>query len=294
MRTNEDARQVVVGYDSSGAGDAAFDWARGEAERLGRRLQVQVARGVLYAAAPGMGAAAAWPEGLSADFVDEARSYVAHRAPGVDVAVESALGSAAALLVDASKDAEVVVVGRHPHSAVGEAFWGSTATKVVAHASCPVIVVDRPFAGPQTAPIVVGVDGSKEGEAALEFGFHRASALGAPIVAVHAWWVDAPDHLSLDWLNDNVMDQVEGSARGVLDNALAPWLEKYPDVPVRRVLSRQYPTEAVLDAAGDAQLLVVGSRGLGGFAGLVLGSVSQGLLHRPDRPCALAVVHTRS
>lgn len=221
MRSHEGARPVVVGYDTSSDGDAAFEWARGEAERRDLPLELLVARGVPYAAAPGLGALAPWPEGLTAELLDEARRYVAERASGVDVTIESALGSAAALLVDASPNAEVVVVGRHPHSAVGEVFWGSTSAQVVAHASCPVVVVDRAFSGPQSAPIVVGVDGSEEGRAALEFGFHRASVLGASIVGVHAWWVDAPSHLTAGWLSDNVIESIEAGARGVLDDALA-------------------------------------------------------------------------
>lgn len=291
MNSNDDARPVVVGYDSSGAGDAAFDWARAEAERHQRPLTLLVARGVLYAAAPGMGAAAPWPEGLTHELVDAASTYAADRASGVRLTVESGLGTPAALLVDASKEADLVVVGRQKHTVVGEAFWGSTSTQVVAHAHCPVVVVDRPVPVSKSAPIVVGVDGSEESGAALEFAFRRAGDLDAPVVAVHAWWVDVPDHLSAGVLSGPAIDGIESAARALLEDAVEPWTTKFPDVKVRKVLERRYPQDAVLAWGDDAQLIVVGSRGHGGFVGLLLGSVSQSLLHQSDRKCPLAVVH---
>ncbi len=291
MSTNEHARPVVVGYDSSSDGDVAFEWAQQEAERRDAPISLLVARGVMYAAAPGLGATPPWPEGVTGELVQEARDYAAKRASAVSVSVDSSLGSPAAVLVDASADADLVVVGRHPHTAVGEAFWGSTSTQVVAHASCPVVVVDRPVPDSSTAPIVVAVDGSDAGRAALGFAFQRASAAGAPLVCVHAWWIDVPGHLMVAYMNDDMVAKIESGARALLDESLAPWIEKFPDVTVRKVLHRQYPAPAVLAEAGDAQLIVVGSRGHGGFAGLLLGSVSQELLHEQDRPCPLAVVH---
>ncbi|MEO7269815.1 MAG: universal stress protein [Knoellia sp.] len=293
MNTNELARPVVVGYDSSRDGDAAFEWARQEAERRDAPLALLVARGVMYAAAPGLGATPPWPEGITGELVQEARDYAAKRASAARVRVDSSLGSPAAVLVDASVHADLVVVGRHPHTAVGEAFWGSTSTQVVAHASCPVVVVDRPIPDNSAAPIVVAVDGSDAGRAALEFAFRRAATTGSPLVCVHAWWVDVPGHLMVAYMNDDMIAKIESEARAVLDESLAPWIEKFPDVVVRKVLHRRYAVPAVLAEAGDSQLIVVGSRGHGGFAGLLLGSVSQELLHSSDRPCPLAVVHAK-
>lgn len=293
MNNDRGARPVVVGFDGSGAGDAAFDWARAEAQRQGVPLELLATRAAMYAA-PGFGATAPWPEDLTGELEAEARRYAEERSSETDVRVVSEVGTPARSLVDASRRASVVVVGRHPHGAVVEALWGSTSAQVVAHAACPVVVVDRPFMGASAAPVVVGLDGSDESRAALEFGFRRASDLRAPLIAVHAWWVDLPDHMTSAWLNEDFIERLESSARSVLDDSLAPWIEKFPDVRVRKVLKRQYPAQAVLDEADDAQLVVVGSRGHGGFAGLLLGSVSQGLLHHTGRPCPLAVVHSAS
>ena len=291
MNSNGTARRVVVGYVSSGDGDPALDWAQAEAKRREIPLVMLVASGVEYFTAPEMSAVPPWRDEVTAKLVHEAKSYAA-KATGVAISVESRPRLPAASLVDASANAELVVVGRHEQSAIGEAFWGSTSAQVAAHASCPVVVVDRPVGGDSAAPVVVAVDGSDHGRAALEFAFQRSAELDAPLVAVHAWWLDVSDHLADSWLPDDLVEGVENAAQAVLDESLAPWIEKFPDVVVRKILVRQYPVEAVLNAAGDAQVIVVGSRGRGGFAGLLLGSVSQGLLHDTARACPLAVVHT--
>jgi len=291
MNTPEQARPVVVGYSGSGAGDASFDWAREEAERRRVPLEMAVAEGPLYAAGPGFGTTAPWPQGFAEALREEAKAYVETRAPGLGVTVTTSVGTPASVLVDASRRAELVVVGRHEHSVAGEFLGGSTSAQVIAHAVSPVVVVDRPFSGSSAAPVVVGVDGSPEGNAALEFAFHRAAALDAPIVAVHGWWLEDPGHLTSAWLSAGMTDDLEAAGRRTLESSLAPWLEKFPHVTVRTALKRQYPAEAVLGASTDSQLIVVGSRGHGGFVGLLLGSVSQGLLHHRDRPCPLAVLH---
>jgi nucleotide-binding universal stress UspA family protein len=293
MDTKVAGRPVVVGYDSSGSGDAAFDWAVREAERLDVPVHLLVARGVTYTATPGFGALSPWPDDITGNLVAEARSYAATRAPGTTLTIESALGTSAASLVEASRKAELVVVGRRHHTLAGEAIAGSTSAQVVAHAACPVVVVDRELDRPSTAPIVVAVDGSSANDAAVGFAFERASALGAPVVAVHAWWVDAPDRIGVSLLSEDQIDEISRGAQQLLDEAVSGWVDKYPVVDLRQVPARQLPVEAVLAEAREAQLIVVVSRGHGGFVGLLLGSVSQGLLHHHDRPCPLAVVHTQ-
>ena len=133
--------------------------------------------------------------------------------------------------------------------------------------------------------VVVGVDGSPVSERALAFAFDEAALRGAPLVAVHTWLdlvADPVVGLLTDWA------AVEAEEQVVLGERLAGWARKHPDVPVRRVVRRDGPTHALLTEAEGAQLVVVGSRGRGGFAGLLLGSVSHAVLHRS--PCPVAVV----
>jgi nucleotide-binding universal stress UspA family protein len=137
--------------------------------------------------------------------------------------------------------------------------------------------------------VVVGVDGSPTSEPALAMAFEEAAMRGADLVAVHAWIEFTSDtayatarQFLVNW------DAVETRERETLAERLAGWQEKYPDVTVRRVVTGGQPTKRLLDQAVDAQLLVVGSRGRGGFAGMLLGSTSQALIHHA--PCPLLVV----
>lgn len=295
MSTNAAARPVVVGFDGSDPADAAFEWAAHEAARREVPLHVLVARGMLYPVAAGYGLTTPWPEHFDTELVDKARERVAKLAGNQAVVVESVAGTPAGFLVDASREAELVVVGRREQSALGEAFSGSTSSQVAAHASCPVVIVDRDFETSSDGPIVVAVDGSSANDPAVGFAFERAAALGVPVVAIHSWWVDVPQTFDAPWLSEDRIAELEAHHRGRLDMAVASWSAKFSEVQVHARLRRSLPVEAVLaEAEADkAQLIVVGSRGHGGFVGLLLGSVSQGLLHRP-RPCPLAVVHAVS
>lgn len=293
MTTTPSTGPVVVGYDPSAEGEAAFAWAHAEATDRGVPLQVCVATGVTMASVPGLGVPTSWPYDLAERLAAQAQDYVRERAPEAQVIVDNSIGSPAGLLVRASQDAGVVVVSRGHHTILGEAVIGSTSAQVVAHASCPVVVVDRPGGQNRSAPIVVAVDGSEAGEAAIAFAFERAERLGAPVVAVHAWWVTIPTTARVPGFTPEQIEEMGRTEQRLLDVAIAPWESRYPDVEVRRALVHGLPVQALLGEAQDAQLIVVGSRGHGGFVGLLIGSVSQGLLHGRDRPCPLAVVHTR-
>ena len=137
--------------------------------------------------------------------------------------------------------------------------------------------------------MVVGVDGSPTSEPALAMAFEEAAIRGAELVAVHAWVEFASDtvyasarQFFVDW------DAIENREREMLAERLAGWREKYPDVTVRRVVMGGRPARCLVEQAADAQLLVVGSRGHGGFAGMLLGSTSHALIHHA--PCPLLVV----
>jgi nucleotide-binding universal stress UspA family protein len=144
-------------------------------------------------------------------------------------------------------------------------------------------------ASPSRGAVVVGVDGSPAGESALAMAFDEASWRGADLIAVHTWIEFYSDSSSasagqflVDW------DALETCERELLAERMAGWQEKYPDVEVRRVVTRDRPVRCLLEHAADAQLLVVGSRGRGGLSGMLLGSTSQALMYHA--PCPLLVV----
>ncbi len=286
-------RPILVGVDGSDLSYAALDWALDEAERRNLPVHVLVARGLPLAVA----ATLIEPNPISGRraeaILSEAVARAEERCPTVRVATSSAPGSPAASLVDASRKAAMVVVGKGlQRSPVGEAILGSTAAQVGAHAKCPVVILDSENAQAPGDAVVVGIDGSKANKAAIAFAFEEAAARGSELVAVHAWWVSVPDRTSVEELAQDVQGTITRSQEALMAKAIAGPSRKHPDVVVRPIGSQERPADALVEAAKSAGLIVVGSRGHGGFVGLVLGSVSQGLLHRA-LPCPLVVVHTR-
>ena len=294
MGQNQTQRAVVAGVDGSECGLQAVRWAAAEA--LQRQLPLRLV------------AAHAWPSGglvgdpgLGVDYRTVLRDVVLGHlataaadarqvAPELDIEQVEVTGYPVPVLLGESAHAEIVVLGDRGLGGFTGLLIGSVAVEVTAHASCPVIVVrgsepDRTV--PRPEPVVVGVDGSPTSEAATAFAFEAASLRRVPLVAVHVWrdvLVDATMAPLLDW------DVIDSDEREVLAERLAGWTEKYPDVPVRRLVARDRPARALVEESGRAQLVVVGSRGRGGFHGLLLGSVSQALLHHAH--CPVAVVRS--
>jgi nucleotide-binding universal stress UspA family protein len=294
MGQNQTQRAVVAGVDGSECGLQAVRWAAAEALR--RQLPLRLV------------AAHAWPSGglvgdpgLGVDYRAVLRDVVLGHlataaadarqvAPELDIEQVEVTGYPVPVLLGESAHAEIVVLGDRGLGGFTGLLIGFVAVEVTAHASCPVIVVrgsepDR--SGPRPEPVVVGVDGSPTSEAATAFAFEAASLRRVPLLAVHVWrdvLVDATMAPLLDW------DVIDSDEREVLAERLAGWTEKYPDVPVRRLVARDRPARALVEESGRAQLVVVGSRGRGGFHGLLLGSVSQALLHHAH--CPVAVVRS--
>ncbi|EST39725.1 hypothetical protein N566_00305 [Streptomycetaceae bacterium MP113-05] len=209
--------------------------------------------------------------------------------PGIEVFASVVSGDVLPVLEGESRHAAVVVVGNRGHNAFSGLLAGSTGVELAAHALGPVMVVrDRWL--PQ-GRVALGVDGSPAGEAAADFAFAEASLRRVGLLAVHAWtpWNVEPPHPS---------DPSEPYAAApgalaaqeerLLAESLTGHCQRYPDVAVERRPVRGETREALIEASRDAQMVVVGSRGRGGFKGLMLGSVSQALLHHAH--CTVAVV----
>jgi nucleotide-binding universal stress UspA family protein len=150
-----------------------------------------------------------------------------------------------------------------------------------------VVTHDGQPATAEDAAVVVGVDGSALSANAIAYAFEEASSRGVGLTAVHAWWLDYVEGASasaiwtVDWEN---MAQEENA---LVAESLAGWQEKYPDVAIARHSLHGHPVEALVRQSENACLVVVGSRGRGGFRGLLLGSVSQGVVHRARCPVAI-------
>jgi nucleotide-binding universal stress UspA family protein len=163
---------------------------------------------------------------------------------------------------------------------------GSTTMTVATNSICPVVAWRGDAVEPTTQPVVVGVDGDRDSQVAISTAFDLADRIGAGIVAVHAWptrrgqsVVTLP--VVIDW------KEVVTSERQRLSEKLAPWMERYPDVEVTCVVEMEKPSRALLRRTKGAQLVVVGSRGRGLFAGTVLGSTGLNLLHHSAIPVVI-------
>ena len=208
------------------------------------------------------------------------------KVPEVSVAVVDAPPTQA--LIDASGQASLVVVGARGHSALSGVFLGSVSQHVSQHAACPVVVVRPPRHALDR--VVVGVDGSPGSSAALEFASEHASRTGAALTVIYAWRSLSSGRGSLRGalpFEDRFSEEMNEAER-VLSEAVAGLGERYPEVKVDTEAIPVAPSRCLADASAAASLLVVGSRGRGAFAGMLLGSVSQSVLHQAQ--CSVAVV----
>lgn len=206
--------------------------------------------------------------------------------PSLRVTACDDTGSAAGALVEASRTASTVVVGAALHSHLEAVLLGSTALQVAAHAVCPVVVVHETPSSDATSrgPVVVGLDASERSERALAVGFEQASRRGVTLRAVACWaWEDSGGYVPGPMLT-GAWEDAQRQEERLVSELLAGWAEKYPDVHVSTRLVRARTVPTLVEESAEASLLVVGTRGRGGFDGLLLGSVSQRVLERSTCP----------
>jgi nucleotide-binding universal stress UspA family protein len=277
---------VVVGIDGSRDGLIALDWAvRHAADHRWPVRGVHVvdeSRGVhSFLAATGQ------------DDGTEVLEYAADELArlGYEGAkLEIRHGNPAEVLLEASRDASLLVIGRRGAGGFAELAVGSTSQVCTALARTSLVVVPdswKPDAAEQGL-VVVGVDGSLSCEAALDFGFEVASKRGAELLVVHV--PDVPERFPRPdlWLDpDDAPWQAD--ARRLVGEALAGWAEKYPDVILRTRYCPGHPVQVLARQSETADLVVVGGLGRSKFTPLRMGSVSRGLLHHTR--CPVAIIH---
>ncbi len=297
-----EARQIVVGVDGTPTGRRAVEWAAVEAEHrtLTLRLVHAYTTPTQLYPAPGM---------LSTDLARAAHTWARHMLfqtsrevaeahPALTVSTALHDGHPVAVLRRESESAALTVVGSHGSHQFLDALLGSVAARIAVHARGPVVVVrGTPTAPGRDGPVVVGVEASEDFETVLSFAFEEAAQRGTGLVAVHAWddrqLYRAAAAIPLAFDRQDVIDE----ETRFLAEQLVGWSEKYPEVDVHRVVTTGTPIEqlaricAIPFGGVRASLLVVGSRGRGGFAGLMLGSTSAGLI--AHAPCPVAVVRER-
>ncbi len=285
-------QRVIVAVDGSPASLVATDWAARDAAR--RHVPLTL---VHVAPEPQLGP---HPESVVQSYRDwrdehdrkllaEARRVAERAILDFDpIAVDEAThpGLPIPTLVDVSKDATMLVVGARGLGSLKRRLLGSVSFGLVQHAHCPVAVIhdeDPLMPHPAQAPVLVGIDGSPASELATAIAFDEASRRGVALVAMHSWAQDLlPGRAGAD-----LGERLE-VGKEALAERLAGWRERYPDVTVDCQLVYGKPAEKLVAASELAQLTVVGSHGRGGFAGMLLGSVSSAVVQAARMPVIVA------
>ncbi len=282
---------IVVAVDGSPASDAAVSWAARDAAM--RKVPLTVVHAVVTPTATWP--PVAYPQALAVRLEDEGKRAImdamklAEQVMPADAKVaigrELVFSAPVPALIGMSDEAEMIVMGTAGRGLLARGVLGSVSSTVVRQANCPVAVMHEDGL-PDTldAPVLVGIDGSEASELATAVAFEEASFRGVELVALHAW----SDVAVTGELPDADWSSVEASAQRSLAESLAGWQERYPDVTVHREVVRDRPARQLAEKAASAQLLIVGSHGRGGLTGMLLGSVSNAVLHHVRIPVIVA------
>ncbi|BDT91556.1 universal stress protein [Nocardia sputorum] len=275
---------IVVGVDGSSVALAALRWAAADAARHQVPLHLVYAIGVLGNFGSGIELGQfdfdSYWRGVR-DALETARAVaVSESAPiaQLDISTELVDAPPIPVLRDRSKTARLLVIGTHGLGAIHRRLLGSVSTALARHAACPVAVIPETSA-PSDGPVAVGVDGSPSSVHAVEIAFDESAFRGVELIAVHTW---------SDFLRFSSRADMQEEGEELLSRSLAGYGEKYQEVRVRRIVVEDRPAERLLQVGERAQLIVVGSHGRGGFAGMTLGSVGQAVLHAAEVPVIIA------
>ncbi|MFF4986711.1 universal stress protein [Streptosporangium saharense] len=278
---------VVVGTDGSPSAEAAVGWAAEDAARRGSALRIVHIREDWRRGTPQE--LEETLEGEARGVLEAAADLARGRAPGLTVTTSLETGRPVEVLRREAEDAEQLVIGSRGRGGFAGLLLGSVSLSLAGHVAVPVVVV-RGEKHEEHGEVLVGFDGSPESEAALEYAFEEAARRGARLRALHGWQLPVMAVGSIAYTP--LIEDISGTEERLATEILTPWRERYPRVEVRQAVLFEHPVLALNEASATADLVVVGSRGLGGFGSAVLGSVSHGVLHHAA--CPVAVVRAKT
>ena len=270
-----DQRHIVVGVDGSTGAAQALEWAVEEAALDGARLTAVEAwsRPVIYGAYAEV--AVPYDERIRESVAANLQDAVEKVADGVDVSQLVEEGPAVQVLTEAAKEADLLVVGSRGTGGFASLLLGSVALGCAHHSAAPVAVI-RGAPAESRNRVLVGFDGSENAAAALRWAVDEARRRNASLRVISAWtYLD--QNLTTDFDPKFTQADADGAAWKAVERVLGD-----PTIDLDVVAPNDLPAAALLHACADGDLIVVGSRGLGGFRSLVLGSVSHHVLtHAP-------------
>lgn len=277
-------RPVLVGVDGRAGGMHALGFGAAEAVIRRAPLRVVCVHGRTRDPAGGV------PTSRDVQtVVADALAKVLNRYPALTACGHVLDGRAEHVLVAESAEAELTVVGSRGRGALTAMVAGSVSAEVAAHGHGPVVVVRGAGYWASRRPILVGLDGTPAGDAAVGFAFEEAALRRVPLHAICVWAHSPITDLGPVAPPGYHLDEVADDWRERVLLALAIWRDKYPGVALDTALVHSlHPAEKVLAAADGADLVVVGSHPQGELRGLLRGSVAHTLVHRS--PCPVAVV----
>lgn len=295
----ETVHGIVVGVDGSPQCDKAARWAAQEASA--RNLPIVLAGSYIlpqFLYAEGMAPSRALVQEMEEnvqDSIDRAAEVVRAVDDSLEIIEKLRAGSPIPLLLKYSRTATMLVVGSRGLGGVAGALLGSVSASLVGHARCPVVVLrdDMEVAAMSSdSPIVVGIDGSPISDLAVRHAFEMAKDHRCGLVAVNAW-LDRAMQSTIATINLSAADwqRAHEEQERMVNAVLAPFIEEYPDVPVTVHVKRESPELSLAEVGKDARLIVVGSHGRGGFAGMLLGSTSRALLRLSPQPLMVVRGH---
>jgi nucleotide-binding universal stress UspA family protein len=282
---------IVVAVDGSVASNAAVSWAAHE----GAIRHIPLTLVHMVKPSPPVLPEMSLSAGAMPSNQDEGRRVLeeavkiaedASKASGkIDISKKLTASPPVPTLAEMSEHAEMIVVGCTGRGALARVFLGSVSSGVVRSAKCPVAVVRGEASSlthPEQAPVLVGVDCSPASELALAIAFEEASLRGVELTALHASCFEVLEFPGPGW------ESVQSDAERNLADYLADWHKRYPDVQVTRDVVFDHPSRALIEKSTAAQLVVVGSHGRGGLTGMLLGSVSNAVVHAVHVPVIVA------
>ena len=296
----ESVPRIVVGVDGSVGAMAALEWAATQAQLTGAVLEIVTAfgRGSVMVSAKEV-------DRVMRKDIDEATAQARKIAPELTIASKTHAGPPAPVLIEESRAADLLVVGSRGRGGFTGLLLGSVSRTCVSSARCPVVIVGQHGPVVQTAGteqsrtgtppgarmfnfpregaamttnpeadrrIVVGLDGSPSSIAALEWAASQAEATGAGLEVLMTW--EWPTSYGMTIAVPSEYDPTRESER-FLGDLLEPVREMHPSVSIESKVVEGHPAPVLVEASRGADLLVVGSRGHGEFAGMLLGSVSE-------------------
>nr|NLI49664.1 universal stress protein [Propionibacterium sp.] len=284
--------KIVVGTNGSKIARSAMDWAAARAVAQGRPLVLvlvvpdmpALSRGEIMSKVDRIDDLVAGYHRRAEERLEAEKAYLTEKYPGLPVEAIMLTDDASYPLARATHTAELVVIGSRTHSApLSARALGGTSVAVASHAHGPVVIVPEDAHVQSTGPVVVGVDVSPEAEEAIRLAVAEAAERGVKLIAVHTWdpvpWITS---VIGGW---SVDDSTLGTRlEEMCKDLVATHASAHPELEVEIRVRPGHPAQVLLDHSDSASLIVLGSRGRGGFAGLLLGSTSREVIRNARCP----------